>query len=125
MNYVLLSDERFVSEDELYHHGVKGMKWGVRNISVSNAGRKQRSHTPKSTNVRKKAVKAHKRGKRFVDHLNNKKVKTIIGTTTSVAAGALRVASAFIPGNIGGVSNSAAAVANIVSVASSGTSLIE
>lgn len=29
-NYVLLSNGGFVSVDELYHHGVKGQKWGVR-----------------------------------------------------------------------------------------------
>lgn len=29
-NYVLSSNGNFISEDELYHWGVKGMKWGVR-----------------------------------------------------------------------------------------------
>lgn len=29
-NYILTPDGNFVSEDELYHHGIKGMKWGVR-----------------------------------------------------------------------------------------------
>lgn len=30
MNYYLFSNGGFISEVELYHHGIKGMKWGVR-----------------------------------------------------------------------------------------------
>lgn len=29
-NYILTSEGNFISEDELYHWGIKGMKWGVR-----------------------------------------------------------------------------------------------
>ena len=29
-NYILTSDGNFISENELYHWGIKGMRWGVR-----------------------------------------------------------------------------------------------
>ncbi len=32
---------RIIRNDELYHHGVKGMKWGVRRQSKTSAGRRQ------------------------------------------------------------------------------------
>ena len=28
--YIILSNGGFASFDELYHHGIKGQKWGVR-----------------------------------------------------------------------------------------------
>ena len=27
-NYILTSNGNFISENELYHHGIKGQKWG-------------------------------------------------------------------------------------------------
>lgn len=45
-NYILTSNGCFYSEDEFYHHGIKGQKWGVRRYqntdgSLTVAGKKR------------------------------------------------------------------------------------
>ena len=47
-NYILTSDGNFISENELYHWGVKGMRWGVRRYqnkdgTLTPAGKKRLS----------------------------------------------------------------------------------
>ena len=44
-NYILISDGTFISDEEIYHHGIKGMRWGIRRYqnpdgSLTPAGRK-------------------------------------------------------------------------------------
>ena len=44
--YILTSNGGFISQNELYHHGIKGMKWGVRRFqnedgSLTSAGKKR------------------------------------------------------------------------------------
>lgn len=46
INYILTSDGSFISDDELYHYGTKGMRWGIRRYqnpdgSLTPAGRKR------------------------------------------------------------------------------------
>ena len=60
-NYIITPDGSFVNADELYHHGVLGMKWGVRRYqnsdgSLTAAGRKRYTNPDGTLN---------KKGKKF------------------------------------------------------------
>ena len=115
--YILTPDGSFVCSDELYHAGVKGMKWGVRKDDYSSGGtnvRKSRNGKVTKISDGRSSIKMKKtrRGAKIVAEHNNAKVKVIISNSTAIAAGALRVAAAFIPG-----AGALSAVANVATLA--------
>ena len=101
---------------ELYHAGVKGMKWGVRNDQnkTSGTGQTRKSGnstvtrtkkrgktttiTSKNGNQKAKLTVKRNRGAKLVAKNENAKVKVIVSNTANVASGAMRVAAAFVPG---------------------------
>lgn len=58
-NYIITPDGNFVSEDELSHHGIQGMKWGVRRYqnadgTLTAAGKKRYTNADGSLNEKGK-----------------------------------------------------------------------
>ena len=48
-NYIITSDGTFMSDNELLHHGIKGMRWGIRRYQNPDG-----SLTPAGRNILKK-----------------------------------------------------------------------
>ena len=123
---------------ELYHAGVKGMKWGIRKDDYgSSTVMSKRTHTSsdgtvtttktrgnkitiKSRNGAQKAKLTVKRnrGAKLVAKCENAKVKVIVANTANVAAGAMRVAAAFIPGMsaLNGIATAASLIGTVATL---------
>lgn len=122
---------------ELYHAGVKGMKWGVRNDKKGATSSRGHNGSAKNKSVTKtvqrgdtttitsrsgkqkaKLTVKRNRGAKLVAKNENAKVKIIVSNTANVAAGALRVAAAFVPGMsvLNGVATAASLVGTVATL---------
>ena len=81
-DYILTSNGSFVSENELYHHGVPGMKWGRRKAVVKSGSiGANRNNANRSKNSVAKAKKRTNNGKKKAS-----KVISNVGSKTVKAA---------------------------------------
>ena len=122
---------------ELYHAGVKGMKWGVRNDKKKSSKPRRRNQNSQNTVVTKTVQRKNKttitsrsgnqkakltvkrnRGAKLVAKCEDAKVKVMISNTANVTAGALRVAAAFVPGLsvLNGVATAASLVGTVATL---------
>ena len=121
---------------ELYHAGVKGMKWGVRNDKSKSSGTSRKTTssdrsvtktvtrknkttiTSRNGNQKVKLTVKRNRGAKLVAKNENVNVKVIVSNTANVAAGAMRVAAAFVPGMsvLNGVATAASLVGTVATL---------
>lgn len=75
-NYIITSTGSFIRDDELYHYGIKGQKWGVRRYqnkdgSLTPAGKKRRSSSDEvrnmSTDELRQKVRRLNNEQRYID----------------------------------------------------------
>lgn len=84
-NYILTSEGSFISEDELYHYGVKGQKWGHRKdvrqgSSAYDSTNKRWIREPEGGSLKKQmaVLNAEKRVKSARGRLQRKAAKAVL-----------------------------------------------
>lgn len=74
-------------ENELYHHGVKGMKWGRRKSRRHSTISKKTGRQSRSTSTRRKTLDANKmeKGKQFVKNVVAPVTIGAVGTALAIS----------------------------------------
>lgn len=82
-------------EDELYHHGIKGMKWGIRRKRPEISKKSSKSTSPKksdSNDIRKKIAK----GKESVDRFMNSNAGTLVKSAAIIGLASVGAPAALV-----------------------------
>lgn len=106
-----------MASNELKHYGVLGMKWGIRKDRVSTDRTKRAKLTKAEKKAKRKDLeRRYLAGKKRVETMFGEETMSIVSDSAAVAAGALWIASAIVPGAPGVAMNTVAAIANMVSI---------
>ena len=93
---------------ELYHHGVKGMKWGIR--------KKHKTKSRKSNVKSKEVVDRYAAGRHYVESKFSRNTRRFISDTAAYASGVLYCTALFTTGGASAALNAAGTVTNMVSL---------
>ena len=101
---------------ELYHHGVKGMKWGVRKKRVSKSRSTRKKIREEISKDAKSVRDRYIAGRKHAESLFTNDTRRFISDAAAYASGAAWIASLFMTGVPAAVVDSFAAGTNMISL---------